>query len=91
MCGIVGFWEVRNSDSAVACQHAEKMANTIAHRGPDDDGIWHDQQESLVLAHRRLSILDLSPAGRQPMQPALECSTGQGGIAFLQGSDGQRF
>ena len=72
MCGIVGFWEVNNSDSAVACQYAEKMANAIAHRGPDDDGIWHDQQESLVLAHRRLSILDLSPAGRQPMHSKSE-------------------
>jgi asparagine synthase (glutamine-hydrolysing) len=72
MCGIVGFWEASNSDSAVACQYAEKMANTIAHRGPDDDGIWHDQQESLVLTHRRLSILDLSPAGRQPMHSQSE-------------------
>ena len=72
MCGIVGFWEASNSDLTVACQHAEKMANTIAHRGPDDDGIWHDQQEPLVLAHRRLSILDLSPAGRQPMHSKSE-------------------
>ena len=74
MCGIVGFWEANNSDPTVACQRAEKMANTIAHRGPDDDGIWHDQQEPLVLAHRRLSILDLSPAGAQTMHSKDNCS-----------------
>lgn len=43
------------------------MAARIAHRGPDDDGVWCDAPAGLVLAHRRLSILDLSPAGHQPM------------------------
>jgi asparagine synthase (glutamine-hydrolysing) len=43
------------------------MANTLAHRGPDDVGVWVDETAGIVLGHRRLSILDLSPLGRQPM------------------------
>lgn len=44
-----------------------RMNSAISHRGPDDCGIWADEDAGLVLAHRRLSILDLSPAGHQPM------------------------
>ncbi|MEP5981415.1 MAG: asparagine synthetase B, partial [Marinobacter alexandrii] len=44
------------------------MTRAITHRGPDSEGIWWEQKEPLVLGHRRLSILDLSPAGNQPMQ-----------------------
>jgi asparagine synthase (glutamine-hydrolysing) len=54
------------------------MAEAIAHRGPDDAGLWCDPQAGLALAHRRLSILDLSPAGHQPMASA----TGRLVIAF---------
>jgi len=43
------------------------MAQQIVHRGPDDSGVWCDAAAGLALAHRRLSILDLSPAGHQPM------------------------
>ena len=46
------------------------MATRIAHRGPDDAGEWVDSEAGFVLAHRRLSILDLSPAGHQPMSSA---------------------
>jgi len=46
------------------------MADTLAHRGPDDSGIWVDGAAGVALAHRRLSILDLSPAGHQPMTSA---------------------
>jgi len=46
------------------------MADAIAHRGPDDSGAWVDEQARLALGHRRLSILDLSPAGHQPMHSA---------------------
>lgn len=43
------------------------MARALAHRGPDDAGVWVDEAGELTLSHRRLSILDLSPAGHQPM------------------------
>lgn len=64
MCGIAGFWTLsRESDPVIA----ERMAGRIESRGPDDAGVWADGAAGLVLAHRRLSILDLSPAGHQPM------------------------
>src|SRR5262249_4886016 len=43
------------------------MIGTMVHRGPDTFGVWSDPQSRCVLGHRRLSIIDLSPAGRQPM------------------------
>jgi asparagine synthase (glutamine-hydrolysing) len=46
------------------------MADALAHRGPDDSGVWVSSECGLALGHRRLSILDLSPAGHQPMQSA---------------------
>jgi hypothetical protein len=46
---------------------AERMAEVLRHRGPDDHGVWADPKAGVALAHRRLSILDLSAAGHQPM------------------------
>ena len=46
------------------------MTDTIAHRGPDADGVWVDPDHSLALGHRRLSIIDLTDAGAQPMMSA---------------------
>jgi asparagine synthase (glutamine-hydrolysing) len=43
------------------------MAAQLFHRGPDDEGEWYDQDAGIAFAHRRLSILDLSSAGKQPM------------------------
>lgn len=63
MCGITGFWGGDAPDAAIV----ERMARTIAARGPDDAGVWCDDPAGLALGHRRLSILDLSPAGHQPM------------------------
>ena len=54
------------------------MAAAIAHRGPDDSGVWCDPGAGLAFAHQRLAILDLSPAGHQPMASA----TGRYVIAF---------
>ncbi|MBA3014366.1 MAG: asparagine synthase (glutamine-hydrolyzing) [Desulfobulbaceae bacterium] len=66
MCGIAGIiapmWEQRALLAA-----AETMATTLYHRGPDAQGVWGDPRQPLALAHRRLSIQDLSPAGHQPM------------------------
>lgn len=66
MCGIAGFIDrALASDAAVGL--GRRMAATIVHRGPDDEGVWNDPETGIVLAHRRLAILDLSPAGHQPM------------------------
>lgn len=64
MCGIAGFLHSKTSDSL---QTVQFMAQTLHHRGPDDMGIWQDNSLGLSLIHTRLSILDLSPAGHQPM------------------------
>lgn len=68
MCGLVGFWsdlaEV-GAESGMRCLRA--MARSIAHRGPDSEGYWLDEKVGVALAHRRLAILDPSPAGAQPM------------------------
>jgi len=63
MCGIVGYWDRSGADKLTV----RRMATRIQHRGPDDAGIWLDKELGLALAHRRLSIIDLSPAGHQPM------------------------
>ena len=59
MCGILG------CVGYIAEQHAEACLNTLRHRGPDGQGVWHTNE--VTLAHRRLSILDLSDTGKQPM------------------------
>jgi asparagine synthase (glutamine-hydrolysing) len=67
MCGIAGFWD---SNKRLDGGHATAMADQIIRRGPDDGGSWADPKVGIALAHRRLSILDLSAAGRQPMSSA---------------------
>jgi asparagine synthase (glutamine-hydrolysing) len=66
MCGLVGFLggigEHQDVENILG-----SMADTIRHRGPDGSGIWMDVNEGFAVAHRRLSIVDLSPAGHQPM------------------------
>lgn len=62
MCGIAGFWSRIDADTAIG----DTMAEAISSRGPDDVGVWSDMGGP-VLAHRRLSIIDLSDAGHQPM------------------------
>ncbi len=68
MCGITGFIETqreRSNDELHAL--VTRMATAIQHRGPDDFGAWCDAEAGVALGHRRLSIIDLSPLGHQPM------------------------
>lgn len=71
MCGLTGFLQGNGSSAATAQVVARKMSDRIANRGPDDTGVWVDEAAGIALAHRRLSILDLSPAGHQPMLSAI--------------------
>ena len=71
MCGIAGFWDVaRHLDADRGAAAVDGMTRAIRHRGPDDAGTWQDPDAGLWLGHRRLSVIDLSPEGRQPMLSA---------------------
>jgi asparagine synthase (glutamine-hydrolysing) len=79
MCGFVGFlgWEAsfgREDGEALL----GRMADTIVYRGPDDAGYWCEPEQKIGLGHRRLAVVDLSPAGHQPMHS----SSGRYVIAF---------
>src|SRR2546428_2314483 len=64
MCGIVGVAsKARVTDRALLI----KQRDALSHRGPDDTGVWWSDNGVVGLAHRRLSIIDLSPTGHQPM------------------------
>lgn len=65
MCGIVGLWSKDTLESPD--EVVRRMGATLHHRGPDDAGVWLDADAGITLGHRRLAILDLSPAGHQPM------------------------
>jgi asparagine synthase (glutamine-hydrolysing) len=67
MCGITGFFTSGNQDATSMHATVRRMAGTLVHRGPDDGGVWIDAASGIALGHRRLAIVDLSPAGRQPM------------------------
>ena len=67
MCGFAGFINSEGSTLEKMASIAESMGDAIAHRGPDDSGVWVDSQAHVTFAHRRLSVLDLSKAGHQPM------------------------
>ena len=68
MCGIAGIVRKPNYTSPIDKLDLEKMSSLISHRGPDDDGIYIDQKNRFGFAHRRLSIVDLSENGHQPMR-----------------------
>ena len=71
MCGVAGFLGGGSFLSdASSSKIAGAMADAVAHRGPDDAGVWLDREAGVALAHRRLAVIDLSPAGRQPMLSA---------------------
>lgn len=67
MCGIAGFWRRPESNEATSRAALKTMTDAIDHRGPDGEGAWMSCPDGIALGHRRLSILDLSPAGAQPM------------------------
>jgi len=67
MCGIAGFLQSPRTDLLEAAGQGRAMAAAIRHRGPDAGDVWVADGACAVLAHRRLSILDLSDAGAQPM------------------------
>lgn len=69
MCGVAGFFDV-GLPSGDWDRMLRMMAGPLAHRGPDDEGVWADPAAGIGLAHRRLSILDLSREGHQPMLSA---------------------
>jgi len=70
MCGLSGFLQPGGFDASAAQASVRCMADALRHRGPDDAGVWVDAAVGVALGHRRLSILDLTPAGHQPMVSA---------------------
>ncbi len=67
MCGIAGIYSPLLRQQNHLERVCLKMGEAISHRGPDGGGTWCDGDTGLAFAHRRLSIVDLSPAGNQPM------------------------
>jgi asparagine synthase (glutamine-hydrolysing) len=71
MCGLTGFIDfTRRTSAGDLAQRVEAMAETLRHRGPDDGGVWTDAEAGVALGFRRLSIIDLSAQGHQPMSSA---------------------
>ena len=64
MCGIAGIIQANPSYNK---EHLKKMTDALSHRGPDGEGLWQNESSGILLGHRRLSIIDLSNAGIQPM------------------------
>src|SRR5215210_426216 len=68
MCGITGFRNTTQSQSTDEMQaNIRRMSDTLLHRGPDDEGSFVDASAGVALGFRRLSIIDLTPEGHQPM------------------------
>jgi asparagine synthase (glutamine-hydrolysing) len=72
MCGIAGFFQPSGFKASESEDTLISMCDRMVHRGPDDSGVWLDGDAGIALAHRRLSILDLSAAGHQPMHSKSE-------------------
>ncbi|MGE3623288.1 MAG: asparagine synthase (glutamine-hydrolyzing) [Bdellovibrionales bacterium] len=69
MCGIAGFVNLTGRlDAEKMLRIVSRMTQSLSHRGPDDSGTWVDTKGRIALGHRRLSVIDLSPAGHQPMR-----------------------
>ncbi|HIN84614.1 MAG TPA: hypothetical protein EYM90_06920 [Phycisphaerales bacterium] len=66
MCGVCGIFDP--SQKTKLNSQLDSMVNTLRHRGPDDCGIWFSLDGRVALGHRRLSVIDCSAAGKQPME-----------------------
>ena len=77
MCGISGVLAFKNSNFEVTPEFLVRMRDTMIHRGPDGAGVWISPDRRVGLAHRRLSIIDLSTAAAQPM------SNGDGSLQIV--------
>ena len=67
MCGISGFWLSQHNNSFNFEKNLKRMNNSLQHRGPDNSDIWFNENFGIGLAHTRLSIIDLSDKGKQPI------------------------
>src|SRR5438445_11247970 len=67
MCGIVGYMQLRGLPKPDLARQVQTARDRLSHRGPDDAGLYASVDGLCVLGHRRLSILDLTSAGHQPM------------------------
>ncbi|BCO09766.1 asparagine synthetase B [Desulfolithobacter dissulfuricans] len=70
MCGIAGFIDSRQGGGPALDSIVSGMIAALHHRGPDSHGVWVDRESGVALAHSRLAIIDLTPAGHQPMRSA---------------------
>src|SRR6266404_9606413 len=71
MCGITGFFDTSAASSESSMlEIVGRMSGALTHRGPDDEGRWADPASGIALGFRRLSIIDISPTGHQPMVSA---------------------
>jgi asparagine synthase (glutamine-hydrolysing) len=70
MCGIAGILRAPNASPELRVEAVKPMLTALRHRGPDGEDSWIDRHAGLALGHRRLAIIDLSEAGRQPMASA---------------------
>ena len=65
MCGIAGI--IQPANGTFNQQQVKKMTDALAHRGPDGEGYWQNENQTVLFGHRRLSIIDLSQTSAQPM------------------------
>ena len=65
MCGIAGI--IHFTNQRIDAQHTALLVDSLKHRGPDGDGVWYNESQRVAMCHTRLSVLDLSSSGKQPM------------------------
>ena len=75
MCGIAGFISNQKENNINLKNLGTSFCSILNHRGPDDKGIWIDENKKTLLAHTRLSILDLDSRSKQPMIDYKSCLT----------------